>query len=43
MQIIAQSDSHAEKLVPAREADHLVIAVVLIDAFSELVYGDKIH
>ena len=36
-------ECHAEKLVPAREADHLVIAVVLIDTFSKLVRGDKIH
>ena len=33
------SECHAEVLVPAREADHLVIAVVSIDAFSELVCG----
>ncbi|OQC72249.1 MAG: hypothetical protein BWX44_01765 [Spirochaetes bacterium ADurb.Bin001] len=36
-------ECHAEKLVPARETDHLVIAIVLIDAFSELVCGDEIH
>ncbi len=37
------SECHSEVLVPAREADHLVIAVVSIDAFSELVRGDKVH
>lgn len=36
-------ECHAEKLVPARETDHFAIAVVLIDAFSELVCGDEIH
>ena len=36
-------ECHAEELVPAREADHLVIAFVSLDAFSELVRGDKIH
>jgi len=36
-------ECHAEVLVPAREADHLVIAVVSIDAFSELVCWDKVH
>ena len=34
---------HAEVLVPAGKADHLVTAVVSIDAFSELVRGDKVH
>jgi len=34
---------HTEILVPAGEADYLVIAVVSIDAFSELVCGDKVH
>ena len=36
-------ECHAEELVPAREADHFVIAVVSLDAFSELVCGDKVH
>ena len=36
-------ECHAEVLVPARKADHLVIAFVPIDAFSELVCGDKVH
>ena len=36
-------EGHAEVLVPAGKADHFVIAVVLIDAFSELVCGDKVH
>lgn len=36
-------EGHAEVLVPAGKADHLVIAVVSIDAFSELVCGDKVH
>ena len=36
-------ECHAEVLVPAGKADHLVIAVVSIDAFSELVCGDKVH
>jgi len=36
-------ECHAEILVPAREDDHLVIAAVSIDAFSELVCGDKVH
>jgi hypothetical protein len=35
--------SHAQVLVPAGKAFHLEIAIVLIDAFSELVCGDKIH
>lgn len=37
------SECHAEVLVPAGKADHLVIAVVSIDAFSELVCGNKVH
>jgi hypothetical protein len=37
------SEGHAEVLVPAGKADHLVIAVVSIDAFSEFVCGDKVH
>ena len=37
------SEGHAEILVPAGKADHLVIAVVSIDTFSELVCGDKVH
>jgi len=36
-------EGHTEILIPAGKADHLAIAVVLIDAFSELVCGDKIH
>ena len=36
-------ECHAEVLVPTGKADHLVIAVVSIDAFSELVCGDKVH
>lgn len=32
-------EGHAEVLVPAGKADHLVIAVVSIDAFSKLVCG----
>ena len=36
-------EGHAEVLVPAGKADHLAVAVVLIDAFSELVCGDKVH
>lgn len=36
-------EDHAEILVPAGKADHLAIAVVPIDAFSELVCRDKIH
>jgi hypothetical protein len=39
----ALSEGHAEVLVPAREADHLVIAVVPIHAFAELVSGNKVH
>ena len=34
---------HAEILVPAGKTDHLVIAVVSIDTFSELVCWDKVH
>ena len=34
---------HAEILVPAGKADHLVVASVAVDAFSELVCGDKVH
>jgi hypothetical protein len=30
-------------MVSAGKTDHLVIAVVSIDTFSELVCGDKIH
>ena len=37
------SKRHAKILVPAGKADHFVIAVVSIDAFSELVCGDKVH
>lgn len=37
------SEGHAEVLIPAGKADHLVIAVVSLDAFSELVCGDKVH
>jgi hypothetical protein len=36
-------ECHAEVLVPAGKADHLVIAVVSLDAFSEFVCGDKVH
>jgi hypothetical protein len=36
-------ECHAEVLIPAGKADHLVIAVVSIDAFSEFVCGDKVH
>ena len=36
-------EGHAEVLIPAGKADHFVIAVVKIDAFSELVCGDKVH
>jgi hypothetical protein len=36
-------EGHAEVLVPAGKADDLVIAVVSIDAFSELVRGNKVH
>jgi hypothetical protein len=34
---------HGEILIPAREADHLAIAAVPIDAFAKLVCGDKVH
>ena len=37
------SEGQAEVLVPAGKTDHLVVAVVSIDAFSELVCGDKVH
>ena len=36
-------EGHAEVLVPAGKADHIAVAVVSIDAFSELVCGDKVH
>jgi hypothetical protein len=36
-------ECHAEVLIPAGKADHLVIAVVKIDAFSKLVCGGKVH
>ena len=36
-------ECHAQVLVPAGKADHLVIAVVSIDAFSEFVCGNKVH
>ena len=36
-------EGHAEKLIPAGEALHLVVAVVPLDAFAELVCGDKVH
>ena len=36
-------ECHSEVLVPAGKTDHFVVAVVSIDAFSELVCGDKVH
>lgn len=36
-------EGHAEVLIPAGETDHLVVAVVAIDAFPKLVGGDKAH
>jgi len=36
-------EGHAEILVPAGKTYHLVVAVVLIDAFSELVCREKVH
>ena len=36
-------ECHAEVLVPTGKADYFVVAVVSVDAFSELVCGDKVH